>query len=47
LKVSLNPFEEKVILFPEIKVENPLLWWSNGIGNQPLYHAKFDFISQD
>lgn len=47
LKVSLNPFEEKVILFPEIKVENPLLWWSNGMGNQPLYHAKFDFISQD
>jgi mannosylglycoprotein endo-beta-mannosidase len=46
LKVSLNPLEEKVFLFSEIKVDDPLLWWSNGMGDQPLYHAKFDFISQ-
>lgn len=47
LKVTLSPFEDKVIQFPEIKVENPLLWWPNGIGDQPLYHAEIDFIAQN
>jgi mannosylglycoprotein endo-beta-mannosidase len=47
LKVTLNPFEEKVIQFPEIKIENPLLWWPNGMGDQPLYNAEIDYISQN
>jgi len=47
LKVTLNPFEEKVVQLPEIKVLNPLLWWPNGMGYQPLYNMKFDFIAQD
>jgi mannosylglycoprotein endo-beta-mannosidase len=47
LRVTLNPNEEKVITFPEIKVENPHLWWPNGMGDQPLYHMKTDFIAED
>ncbi len=46
VKVTLNPFEEKVVQHPEIKIENPLLWWPNGMGDQPLYHMKIDFIAQ-
>ena len=46
LKITLNPFEEKVVQFPEIKVLNPRLWWPNGMGDQPLYTMNIDFISQ-
>jgi|WetSurMetagenome_2_1015567.scaffolds.fasta_scaffold00403_3 mannosylglycoprotein endo-beta-mannosidase len=47
VKVILNPLEEKVIQVPEFKVENPLLWWPNGMGDQPLYQMKIDFIGQN
>jgi hypothetical protein len=47
LKVILNPLEEKTIRFPEIKIEDPLLWWPNGMGDHPLYNMKIDFIAQD
>jgi mannosylglycoprotein endo-beta-mannosidase len=47
LKVTLNPYEEKNVSIPEIKVENPRLWWPNGIGDQPLYNIKFDFLAQE
>jgi hypothetical protein len=47
LKINLNPLEEKTIQFPEIKIENPLLWWPNGMGEHPLYNIKIEFISQD
>lgn len=47
MKVNLNPLEEKTVQFPEIKIENPLLWWPNGMGEHPLYKIKFEFISQD
>jgi mannosylglycoprotein endo-beta-mannosidase len=46
VKVALLPHEEKVISVPEIKILNPRLWWPNGMGAQPLYVMKFDFISQ-
>ena len=46
LKVILNPLEEKTIQVPEIKIENPLLWWPNGMGDHPLYNMKIDFIAQ-
>ena len=46
LKIVLNPSEEKTIHIPGIKIENPLLWWPNGMGDQPLYHMKIDFLSQ-
>ncbi len=47
VNVTLNPFEEKTIRLQEIKIENPRLWWPNGMGDQPLYQIKFDFIGQD
>jgi len=47
LKVNLNPLEEKTVQFPEIKIENPRLWWPNGMGEHPLYNIKIDFISKD
>ena len=47
IKVNINPLEEKNIQFAEIKIENPLLWWPNGMGEHPLYNIKFDFISND
>jgi len=45
LKVSLNPNEEKHVTLPEIKIANPRLWWPNGMGDQPMYTVKFDFIA--
>ena len=26
--------------FPQLKIDNPKLWWPNGYGNQALYHLK-------
>ncbi|MCX6259187.1 MAG: glycosyl hydrolase, partial [Bacteroidia bacterium] len=46
LKVILNPLEEKTIQLPEIQIENPLLWWPNGMGDHPLYNMKIDFIAE-
>jgi mannosylglycoprotein endo-beta-mannosidase len=46
LKVILNPLEEKSIQLPEIQIENPLLWWPNGMGDHPLYNMKIDFITK-
>lgn len=43
VKVTLNPFEEKTVVIPEIEVNNPRLWWPNGMGGQPLYDIKIDF----
>ena len=47
VKITLNPAEEKVFTFPEIKIDNPRLWWPNGMGEQPLYNIKMDFLSDD
>lgn len=47
LNVVLNPSEERSVQFPEIKVENPLLWWPNGMGLQPIYLMKTEFIGQN
>lgn len=46
VKVTLNPHEVKTASIPEFKIENPRLWWPNGMGDQPLYKVKFDFIVQ-
>ena len=46
LKVILSPYEEKIVSSPEIKILNPRLWWPNGMGKQPLYNMKFDFIAE-
>jgi beta-galactosidase/beta-glucuronidase len=47
VKVTLNPGEEKLITFPEIKIENPRLWWPNGMGKQPLYKLTADLLAED
>jgi mannosylglycoprotein endo-beta-mannosidase len=47
VKVILNPHEIKIQGLPEFKIENPRLWWPNGMGDQPLYKVKFDFVVQD
>ncbi len=44
--ITLNPYETKVSALPEFKIENPSLWWPNGMGDQPLYKVKFDFVVQ-
>ncbi len=46
-KVAFNPLEDKVINCAEIKVDNPRLWWPNGMGDQPLYNMKISFVSAD
>jgi mannosylglycoprotein endo-beta-mannosidase len=47
LKVSLNPLEQKVVVFPEIEISNPRLWWPNGMGDQPLNTLNIDFKTVD
>ena len=46
VKITLNPHETKVSALPEFKIENPRLWWPNGMGDQPLYKVRFDFVVQ-
>ena len=48
-EVVLKADEEKVVRFdmlsyPQLLIENPLLWWPNGYGKQNLYDAGFEFI---
>jgi mannosylglycoprotein endo-beta-mannosidase len=45
--IALNPLEEKVFTFPEIKIENPRLWWPNGMGGHPLYHLKTELFAEN
>jgi len=47
INAILEPFQEKIFSFPEIKVENPRLWWPNGMGDQPLYNMKIDYVETD
>lgn len=42
-KVVLGPYERKEVGLKELKIENPELWWPNGIGNHPLYDVKIEF----
>ena len=46
--VTLAPGEERTVRFdpetyPQLKVENPRLWWPNGYGKPELYSATFSF----
>ena len=46
--VTLAPGEERIVRFdpetyPQLKVENPRLWWPNGYGKPELYSASFSF----
>ena len=44
-KVTLNPLEAKSVSLPEIKVNDPDLWWPNGMGDHPLYRMDFIVLS--
>ncbi len=42
------PANEKItVLLPEFKMENPQLWWPNGLGEHPLYNMEFSFVLND
>ena len=43
--VTLLPGEKITVALPEFKIENPQLWWPNGIGEHPLYKMEFTFVS--
>jgi mannosylglycoprotein endo-beta-mannosidase len=45
-KISLDPDEVRAFRFKEIKVDNPRLWWPNGMGEQPLYNLTVDLTDQ-
>ena len=42
--VDLLPGEKITVSLPEFQVENPQLWWPNGMGEHPLYNIKFSFV---
>ncbi len=40
---NLLPGEQKTIALPEIKIEDPKLWWPNGMGKPNLYDIEIHF----
>jgi hypothetical protein len=42
--VELAPETQQTVALPEIKIDNPLLWWPNGVGEHPLYTMEFSFV---
>lgn len=40
-EIVLYPTSQQIITLPEIKIENPRLWWPNGYGKQELYTFHF------
>jgi hypothetical protein len=46
VQITLNPYENRVVELPELKINNPALWWPNGMGDQPLSLMKFEFTAQ-
>jgi mannosylglycoprotein endo-beta-mannosidase len=47
VKVTLKPHETSTMELPEFRIENPRLWWPNGMGEQPLNKVKFEFAGQN
>lgn len=48
----LEPSEEKKVLLtpdecPELLIENPRLWWCNGMGSPEMYSLKLAFITEN
>jgi exo-1,4-beta-D-glucosaminidase len=46
-KITLNPNEKRLVVFnstefPELKVENPRLWWTHDMGKPELYELTLD-----
>jgi hypothetical protein len=42
--LELASESKTTVTLPEIKVENPDLWWPNGVGEHPLYKMEFSFV---
>jgi len=42
--VEIAAGEKITVALPEFKIENPLLWWPNGMGEHPLYNIEFSFV---
>ena len=45
--IILQPNEKITVALPDIKMENPQLWWPNGTGKHLLYDMDFKFISDN
>ena len=45
--ISPDGVSVEIAASKEYEVENPLLWWPRGLGNQPLYTVKFEIIDTD
>lgn len=44
--VLLTPYATKEVVLPDLKLDNPKLWWPAGYGNQDLYKLDLQFIDQ-
>ncbi len=42
--VVIPPGEKITVVLPEFEIENPQLWWPNGLGDHPLYKIGFSFV---
>ncbi len=42
--VTLKAGEKQTVQLPEIKIEEPQLWWPNGLGKQPLHNIGLSFF---
>jgi len=47
MPVTLNALEQKTVSFPEIKIDNPNLWWPNGMGYPNLYQLEISFVENN
>ena len=44
-KMVVIPAGDKItVSLPEFKIENPQLWWPNGMGDHPLYKVELSFV---
>lgn len=41
--VEIPAGEKMTVALPEFKIENPKLWWPNGMGDHPLYKMEITF----
>ena len=46
-ELVLDAGEDRVERFDSLLLENPLLWWPNGYGEQNLYDVEFTFTTAD
>jgi len=44
---TLGPGEQKSIVLPQVKIDHPRLWWTNGLGPHPLYPVRFSVTTSE